>query len=110
MSLDRVVEFACREGEIRHLRLILAMDGVHDYAYTDPCGIAAAYGNVTVLAMLREHGIPWGATLSRAIEHEQFHVVRWVLKRGTGTRAPTDLQSTSRRPALVFRRAALQSF
>lgn len=108
MSLDHIVQFACAEGEIRHLRLILGIARVEELDFDDPCGIAAAHGNITVLAILREHGIPWGTAFSKAIDRNQFHVLQWMLK-NTGARAPTSSQSTSLPPSLVYRRAALRS-
>lgn len=108
MSLDRIVDYACtRGGDLRHLRLCLGIGADH-YGYKDPCGVAASFGNVTVLRVLREAGVPWGRAYARAIEARQFHVVRWMLS--TDTREPTDSQSTSLPKSLAYRRAALLSF
>lgn len=111
MSLDRIVEFACREGDLRHLRLVLSMNASYDYGFADPCAVAAAYGNVTVLALLRSYDIPWGAAFVSAILRQQMHVVEWMLKQGfhKDERAPIDSQSTSLRASLAFRRESLRS-
>jgi hypothetical protein len=60
-NLDQLVEFACTQGsDPRHLRLVLGMFKLEEMKYEDPCGIAASYGNLTILALLRQHNVPWG--------------------------------------------------
>jgi hypothetical protein len=77
----------------------------------DPCGIAAWYGNLTILALLRNHGIPWGRSMQRAVERNQFHVKSWMFMNGyrMDKREPTSWQSTSPPTSLVYRREALMS-
>lgn len=112
LSLDYLVEFACAHGsDPRHLRLVLQMNKLEEMQCEDPCGIAASYGNLTILALLRQHGIPWGESMRRAVERNQIHVKRWMLANGyrMDKREPTSWQSISHPEKLVYRRAALMS-
>jgi hypothetical protein len=112
VNIDQLVEFACTQGsDPRHLRLVLGMYKAEEMIYEDPCGIAASYGNLTILALLRENGIPWGGSMRRAVERNQIHVKAWMFRNGyhMDKREPTSWQSTSPPPSLVYRREALLS-
>lgn len=111
-DLDQLVKFACTQGsDPRHLRLVLGMFKLEEMKMEDPCGIAAWYGNLTILALLRNHGIPWGRSMQRAVERNQFHVKSWMFMNGyrMDKREPTSWQSTSPPTSLVYRREALMS-
>jgi len=110
LPLDELVTFACTQGtDPRHLRLVLGMHKLDEMKMVDPCGIAAAHGNLTILALLRNHGIPWGRSLERAVERNQIHVKVWMFTNGyrMDRREPTSWLSTSPPKSLVYRREAL---
>jgi len=111
-NLDQLVEFACTQGsDPRHLRLVLGMFKLEEMKYEDPCGIAASYGNLTILALLRQHDVPWGGSLEKAVGRNQIHVKAWMFMNGyrMDKHEPTSWQSTSPPPSLVYRREALLS-
>jgi hypothetical protein len=110
LSLDELVTFACTQGtDPRHLRLVLGMYKLEEMKMEDPCGIAAWYGNLTILALLRNHGIPWGRSMERAVNRNQFHVKSWMFTNGyrMDKHEPTGWLSTSPQKSLAYRRAAL---
>lgn len=112
LPLDELVTFACTQGaDPRHLRTVLGMYKLEEMIYEDPCGIAASYGNLTILALLRSHGIPWGRSMERAAQGNQIHVKSWMFTNGyrMDKREPTGWLSTSRPRSLVYRREALMS-
>ena len=110
LSLDELVTFACTQGtDPRHLRLVLGMYKLEEMKMEDPCGIAAWYGNLTILALLRNHGIPWGRSMERAVNRNQIHVKSWMFTNGyrMDKHEPTGWLSTSPQKSLAYRRAAL---
>jgi len=110
LSLDELVTFACTHGsDPRHLRLVLGMYKLEEMKMEDPCGIAAWYGNLTILALLRNHGIPWGRSMERAVNRNQIHVKSWMFTNGyrMDKHEPTGWLSTSPQKSLAYRRAAL---
>jgi hypothetical protein len=110
LSLDELVTFACTQGtDPRHLRLVLGMYKLEEMKMEDPCGIAAWYGNLTILALLRNHGIPWGRSMERAVQRNQIHVKSWMFTNGyrMDKHEPTGWLSTSPQKSLAYRRAAL---
>jgi hypothetical protein len=98
LCLDELVTFACTQGsDPRHLRLVLGMYKIEEMNARDPCGIAAKYGNLTILALLRNHGFPWGGAMEMAVQGNQTHVKSWMHLNGyrTDKHEPTSSLSIS---------------